>query len=107
MVEAFLDAAGLSDTEGRAPGDDGWDGPWDVNLVIAEVYAAKAAAVSGAFNFSADGASYNKGDLLARFLDLEARYRGMAGGGGGIGTIQVSGTNTARTLDAIAQSVIP
>lgn len=106
-VEAFLKAAGFTDSQGRRPGDEGWDGPWDENLAIAEVWASKAAAVSGWFNFSADGASYNKGDMLSNFLELESRYRAMSGAGNGLGTTTIRGTNDTNTLDTIAAQVIP
>lgn len=106
-VEAFLDSCGLTDALGRTPGEAGWDGPWDENLAIAEVWGTKASLVAGSFNFSADGSSFNKGDLLAKFQALEAQYRGRSGSGGGLGTIRVRGTNDVNTLDSIAQGIIP
>lgn len=106
IVEAFLDAAALTDDQGRRPDDGGWDGPWDENLAIAEVWGTKASKVASWFNFSADGASYNKGDLLAKFQSLEAEYRGRSGSGSGLGTTRVAGTNV-NTLDTIALGLIP
>ncbi len=65
----------LADAEGRAPGNDDWDGSYDMNLAAAEVFEAKAAAVSADFDFAADGASYKRSQKVDHFLGLAKSYR--------------------------------
>ena len=45
-----------------------------------DVFEALAAKVAGDFNFSADGASYGKGDVLAKCLEMEAKYAALSHG---------------------------
>src|SRR4051794_23263866 len=99
-LAAIVDTYPLVDNNGLGPSSPGWAPTYDTNAAIAEVYAQKAATVSADYNFTADDASYSKGDVLANLLAMEAKFRAMAktaGGGLSTGatssTIQVSGTN--------------
>jgi hypothetical protein len=107
-VAAFLDASPLVNTvTGLGPQDEAWDGPWDENLAISKVWDAKAAMIAGDYNFSADGASYNKGDLLAKFLEMAQKYLALSGPAGGLGTITATATSYPYRLDAVARQVVP
>lgn len=111
QVGLVLDSCAILDLDGRLPTDPAWTGRWDENLAVAECYAIKASKVAGNFNFSADGASYNKGDVLANLLEMEAKYRARAGAGAGgasgLGSLTTRGSADFSTLDAIAARVIP
>jgi hypothetical protein len=109
-VQTLVDQAAIADANGNSPHDLGeWVETYDVNLALALVWATKAARVAGDFNFSADDASFQKGDVLAHCLDMEAKYRAMVGstsgeGTGNAGTIQVRGTGSGP---AWAEKVLP
>lgn len=79
-VGALLDAYPMEDSEGRRPTDDGWVGTWDLNAAAAEGWRMKAGKVAGDFNFSADGASYSKADVLAHCLEMETKYASLSHG---------------------------
>lgn len=112
-VATIVDAHSIADTVGRAPTDPSWAGAWEVNGAVAEVWRIKAGRVAADFNFAADDARYDKGDVLAHCLAMEAKYASMVGsatgfGSGNAGTIQVGGTNGPfSTLDRIAERIIP
>jgi len=80
VVAALLDAYPMRDADGREPQDDGWVGTWDLNAAAAEGWRMKAGKVAGDFNFSADGASYSKADVLAQCLEMEAKYASKSHG---------------------------
>jgi hypothetical protein len=104
---AILDAHARVDANGLTPADDGWTPTWDLNGAVASVYRRKAAQVAGDYNFSADGLTVSKGDVLANLLAMEAHYAGKSTGGG-LGTIEVGGTNGPfNLLDRVADRVIP
>lgn len=108
-VDLLVDQATIADADGNSPYDTAWVETYDVNLALALVWAAKAARVAGDFNFSADDASFSKGDVLAHCLDMEAKYRAMVGstsgeGTGNAGTILVRGTGAGPGW---AEKVLP
>lgn len=71
---ALLDQYASVDSDGLAPTDAGWTGTWYLNAAAAEGWRRKAAAVAGDFTFSADGASYDKGSVLANCERMVALY---------------------------------
>jgi hypothetical protein len=106
-VGQVVDAARTADVNGLPPGGTGYVDTWDLNAAIAAVWAIKAARCAGDFNFSADGASYSKADILAHCLEMEAQYLAKSRTGG-LGTIQVIGTNGPfNRLDTLAEQIIP
>ena len=113
-VGAIVDTYQISDVNGVPPGATGYVATYDTNAAIAEVYDQKAGQVAGAFNFSADDASYDKADLLSHMLAMRDRYAARAVTAAGVsargaGTLQVGGTNAGlvNPLDVIASQVIP
>lgn len=84
-VQAIVVSFPIADAEGREPGDASWEPTYDTNAATAEVWSTKAARVAGDFTFTADDATYNKGDVLAQCLAMEAKYAAMAGGPTGRG----------------------
>lgn len=70
----LLDAATVADRDGRQPTDPEWVPTWHLDYAAAEGWRLKAGKVAGDFSFSADGASYQKADVLANCLAMEAKY---------------------------------
>lgn len=100
-LDALLDRVAVADTQGRAPGSDGWEAAYDVNQASARAWRVKAGRVAGDFTFSADGATFNKADLMAHCLEMEHTYAALSHG-----TMTTLGTG-AVDLDLIARTVIP
>lgn len=97
----LLDRCAIIDADGLPPSDTDWSPTYDVNAASARAWRVKAGRVAGDFNFSADGASYSKADVLANCLEMEGRYAAMSNGI--LRTVGPSGVD----LDLIARTVIP
>lgn len=76
-IDALLSRFRLRDRSGVLPDTAGWEGTYALNAAAAEGWRIKGARVAGDFNFSADGASYSKGEVLAHCLDMEAKFAAM------------------------------
>lgn len=74
-IELLLQMHRLADANGVAPGGVGWLPGWDLNRAALEGWRWKAAKVAGAFDFSADGASYNRSQILAMCERMIAQYQ--------------------------------
>lgn len=74
----LLDRYKVADPSERPPTRDDWEGAWALNAAAAEGWRMKAARVAGDFNFSADDASYSKGDVMAHCLEMEQSYRALS-----------------------------
>lgn len=59
-----------------------------VYRAAAEICREKAAAATALFDFSADGGSYQRGDIAAKWLKLADRYSALGGKKNG-GTIEL------------------
>jgi len=68
------------DAYGLQADQEGWDQTWDIYAAVAELWGVKAAKVAGDFDFSADDASYSKGDVMAKCLEMEAHYAAKLSG---------------------------
>jgi hypothetical protein len=79
-LNRILDQWATPDTEGRPASDAAWVPSFDLNAAAAEGWRLKAGMVAGDFNFSADGASYSKADVLAHCLEMEAKYASRSHG---------------------------
>lgn len=115
QVGTVVDQHALHDTAGVAPAADGWVPTYDVHGAVAKVWRIKAGRVAGAFDFTADDASFSKGDLLAHMSSMEARYAALAAADAterrnraksDVGTWDVS-PYPLTTLDDVARKVIP
>ena len=83
--ETDIENSPYSDTElnkyiDRADGNIYW--------AAAEICQEKAAAVNSMYDFSADGGTYHRGDLAAKWLKLADRYSALGGKRSG-GTIEL------------------
>jgi hypothetical protein len=79
-VTASIQANPMPDIYGLTIVDDGWTPTWHIPAIVSELWGIKAGKVAGDFTFSADGSSFNKGDVLAQCLTMEAKYAAMVGG---------------------------
>lgn len=102
-VSAILDQNRTVDDEGRLATDMGWDGTWDLNSAAAAGWRLKAGKVAGDFNFSADGASYSKADVLAHCLAMADQYGARTAGV----TRTLEARNAARLPDGWDGNQVP
>lgn len=73
-VGRLLDDFRVRDRNGNMVTDPGYVETWNLNAAAAEGWRRKAALVAGDFTFSADDASYSKGDVLANMERMAAMY---------------------------------
>lgn len=73
-VTDLLDRFRVLDGYGLRPGDANWTGTWALNAAAAEGWRMKAARAAGDFDFSADGASYSKAQVMAHCNEMERRF---------------------------------
>jgi len=76
-VDALLTKYARADRAGLWPSAPGYVPTWNLNAAAAEGFRWKAARVAADFNFSADNASYSKGDVMAKLLEMEAHYAAL------------------------------
>lgn len=74
-IELLLEMHRVADANGVAPGVDGWIPGWDLNRAAVEGWRWKAAKVAGSFDFQADGASYNRSQMLAMCEKMILQYQ--------------------------------
>lgn len=74
LTMLLRDAATVDD-DGRLVTDDGWVPTYAFNQAAAAAWELKAGQIAADFNFSADNASYSKGDVMAKCLEMAAMYR--------------------------------
>lgn len=60
---------------------DGWEPTWNLPLIVSELWGIKAGKVAGDFTFVADGSTFNKGDVMAHCLAMEAQWASKVMGG--------------------------
>ena len=95
-VEDLLVASRRADANGLVYGDTEWAGVYDIYAAAAKGWEIKASKAAAEFDFSADGASFTKGAVYERCLEMAARMRAQAGtgvpgyGSGGAGTMILS-----------------
>lgn len=74
-LTTILERYPLYDDEGVAPDETDWAGAWDVFLAAADVWEEKAAAVVGSYDFSADGSSFSRSQMVQQMQDQAKRMR--------------------------------
>lgn len=75
VLDTILDDARVIDPNGRRPTDPAYVPTWNLAYAARRGWEAKAALVAGDFTFSADGASYSKGDVLANIERMISLWR--------------------------------
>jgi len=79
-VVAAIKARPMVDRDGVTADDAAWVQTWDLNGALSELWGLKAGKVAGDFNFSADDARFDKGDVVAQCLEMEALYASRRSG---------------------------
>lgn len=74
-LDTLLDACRLADSAGHAPASADWRGAYDLNSAAAEGWRWKAAMTAAEFDFTADGATYNRAQVQAQCLKMAEHYR--------------------------------
>lgn len=72
-LAAAIERAPRPDSAGRAPTHTDWVATYDLHAAAAEVWSEKAAALSGAYDFQADGASYARSQQYTQAV-AQARW---------------------------------
>jgi hypothetical protein len=75
VLQAMLDENRLADVDGVLPSDDDWIPTYDLNATAADVWAEKASSLATAYDFSADGAQYERSQQIAQASTMERKYR--------------------------------
>jgi hypothetical protein len=74
-IDSLLDLSRLADTAGVAPGGSGWVETYDLNRAAAEGWRWKAGKAAASYDFSADGATFNRSQILAHCEKMAAQYQ--------------------------------
>jgi len=73
-LEALLDLCRLADANGVAPGGTGWVETYDLNRAAAEGWRWKAGKLTGAYDFQAEGATFNRSQMREMCEKQAAQY---------------------------------
>lgn len=106
LLEAVIGAHAVEDALGREPyywdhsttpptqtAEENWVPTYDLELAAAEIWEEKAAKVAGGFDFSADGARFEQGQVYEHCMKMARHHRSrrmgrnrrvMASPGGGV-----------------------
>jgi len=75
VVAEYIERHPLMDEDGYEPDDTLWTPTYDTYLAASDICEEKAAALSGNFDFSADGGSYTRSQEFEHWSRLSSRYR--------------------------------
>lgn len=75
VLQAVLDEHPLLDIDGLRPADEGWMPTYDLNASAADVWAEKASALASAYDFTSDGASFQRSQQILQAQSMERKYR--------------------------------
>lgn len=73
-VDRLLNMSRRSDSSGRYPDDVGWESTFDLRWAAAEGWRWKAGKCAQYFDFSADGASINKQQIMENCQKMSKFY---------------------------------
>lgn len=79
-ITTTIQAYPMVDRYGVTADVTGWEPTWNIYAIVSELWSIKAGKVAGNFNFGADEATYNKGDVMAHCLAMQAKYAAMVAG---------------------------
>lgn len=69
------DSAGEFPTNENGNANSQWTPTYDLNSAAAEVWMEKAAALAAAYDFSADGGSFSRSQMITQAQSMAAYYR--------------------------------
>lgn len=97
-VDDLVVIAKVTDVEGLLPSDTGWTETWNLKAAAREGWRWKAAKAARMHTFSADGASYNRAEIIA---NCETMIRLYGGTGGSIAVGHRSATGTLTDVQIV------
>jgi hypothetical protein len=74
-IAALLSLASLADSGGLAPADASWIPTYDFNRAAAEGWRWKAAKAAAGYGFTADGATYQREQIMDHCNKMIAQYQ--------------------------------
>lgn len=74
-LEAVIEKYPMIDADGHFTDDDDWSETYDMNAAAADIWAEKAGAAAANYDFSADGASFNRSQEMDMATRMCAFYR--------------------------------
>ena len=74
-IADLLSMCKLADSAGLAPSDADWEPTGALNRGAAEGWRSKMAKIAGRFDFSADGASFQRSQVAEHCLEMANRYK--------------------------------
>lgn len=77
-LASVLEGHPLVDSAGRTPAHSQWLPSYDLNGAAAELWEARAGLLAGNFDFTADGATYNRRQAYENAVAQARRYRSRA-----------------------------
>ena len=75
-LDALLDMSQLADIEDLPPSDALWTPTYNLNIGAAEGWRWKMAKAVGGYDFSADGATYNRSQIITQCKQMLTQYQG-------------------------------
>lgn len=78
-VDDLVVIAKVTDVEGLLPSDAGWEPTWNLRAAAREGWRWKAAKAARMHTFSADGATYNRAEIIANCETMIRLYGGTGG----------------------------
>jgi len=75
VLAPIIERYPLPDAEGHFPGESGWTPRYDLNAAAADVWAEKAAGLAGQYDFTADGASFERSQAYEQAMQQARYYR--------------------------------
>ncbi|RLG78461.1 MAG: hypothetical protein DRO14_00560 [Thermoprotei archaeon] len=73
-LDDLLSMCKVMDADGRAPDDEDWEPTWDLNRGAAEGWRWKAAKAASRFDFTADGASFDRSQITEHCERMARQY---------------------------------
>lgn len=71
----YIEAQALPDSTGLEPDDTGWTATYSLEMAAAHIWEEKAAALSGGYDFSADGGEYTRSQAYEQAVRMAKMYR--------------------------------
>lgn len=94
-IEALLAMCRLADSAGAAPSDADWIPTYDLNRAATEGWRWKAGKAAGSYDFTADGATFNRAQIISHCEMMTQQYRRKIAG-------SLIVDNTQRYIDLAA-----
>ena len=77
-LEEYLARHSLTDTDGYEPDDTNWTATYDLNQTASDIWYEKAMQYVGDYQFSADGATFNRQQVYAQCMKAASRFAALA-----------------------------